>query len=307
MRDRKTYIGGSSVSVIMTGEGYGGQTSADLCRWYQSDDTVETEINGPMQRGIELEAVIARRLQQDGWDVHSQQLHVSGSQTGLASYLGGTIDGICTPYGYDEGILEIKAPSTFTLQSWIDDGLPASHIWQCRLYMALTDRIVAYLVAWDLNSWDYKVWEIERDHEQESVMMLTLAEFWACVQGGNEWEATVPQAVQPRIGAEAVQGTLWHERLLLEYGELQATKKAAEARLLELREEIAMEWPDGAKKVSTGIGSASYSAGRTTERIDAKRLQKEAPEVWEKYKVTTTGQPILRVTIKKGILRNDRD
>jgi len=297
--DRRTYIGGSSVSLIMCGELYG-KTADDLCRWYQGDVSIPEPTGPDITRGRHMEGTLFGMVAHEHRIPSStaQRWH-SGDGIILPEYIGGTVDGLVYDGGEPTAVVELKCPRTMTLRDWKNWGLPANHLWQVRLYMALWNVGEALVSALDYDEWRPIYWRVERDFELEAVMLDECAQFWDCVQSGETWASDPPEIDAPPIGAEAVEATIWQERDLLEYRELQAEIDARKERIAEIKKDFEAQWPPEAKRIISEHGTVSMST-RTTTTVDRKRLESGWPHVYEAVTSTTTGRPSASFRMKKG-------
>ena len=298
--DRRSYIGGSSVSLIMCGELYG-RTAHDLCKWYQHLIDLEQPTGGDIERGRSMETTLFNLVAvEKKVPLVTAQKFIIGDGVTVPDYVAGTVDGLV----YDDNlepyaVLELKCPRGRTLRDWRNWGLPASHLWQVRLYMALWDVDKAIVAALDYDEWRPVYWEIDRDLELESLMFDEIEQFWECVMCDEEWAAEPPEIDAPPIGAEAVEATLWQERDLLEYRELQAEIDARKERLAEIKKDFESQWPPEAKRIVSEHGTVSMST-RTTTTVDRKRLESEWPDVYEAVTTTNVGAPSASFRMKKG-------
>ena len=300
--DRRTYIGGSSVAVIMCGELYE-RTATDLCRWYQGKIGLPEPTGPDIERGRRMERDLFIMVANDHYlPPDTSQEFRRGDGVTCPSYIGGTVDGIA--FNRDtmrpESVVELKCPRIRTLANWSNWGLPANHLWQVRLYMALWNLDSAIVAALDYENWCPVYWQIQRDMELEALMLDECAQFWDCVKAGDDWlvDSTVVDDL-PRIGAEAVEATLWQERDLLEYRELQAEIDARKERQGEIKADFEKQWPPEAKRIISEHGTVSMST-RTTTTVDRKKLESAWPEVYEAVTSTTVGKPSVSFRMKKG-------
>jgi len=293
-RDRTTYLGGTAAATIMLGERYGTKAS-DLCRWYQGQYEMEPlEGNPHVQRGQVLEDVAIERLRQHGWTVRDEQRHCYGASVGLGEYLGGTIDGICTPPGEPTGLLEVKCPSSRNYWKWIDHGVPQGHVWQCRLYMILTGYDLAYIVAFNADDWEHHVWQVESDPELEQQLLSAMDAFWSCVQRGGEWDLQ-PQSNPPIIGGDSVEADQDMQSLLAEYTRANTDYRYYEQRSKELKNRVIDSWPDDAKRLVAAAGTASWVQPKPATKIDMAKLKNQFPEVYEQCLVVQRRRPYLAI------------
>lgn len=300
--DRKTYIGGSSVAVIMCGELYE-RNSTDLCRWYQGRLELPEPTGPDIERGRRMERDLFVMVAGDHYmPSDTFQQFKRGDGVTVPDYIGGTVDGIA--FDMDsmrpKSIVELKCQRIRTLANWSNWGLPANHLWQVRLYMAVWNLDSAVVAALDYENWCPVYWNIPRDMELEALMLDECEQFWACVQAGDDWlvDSTVVEDL-PRIGAEAVEATLWQERDLLEYRELTAEIDARKERLAEIKRDFEAQWPPEAKRIVSEHGTVSMST-RTTTTVDKKRLESGWPEVYEAVTETKVGKPSVSFRMKKG-------
>lgn len=199
--------------------------------------------------------------------------------------------------------LEIKTGSPYTSEQWADGKIPGHYEIQCHHYMAVTGAERWYLCALIFPRIECRI--IERD--EETIRALTDIE-------GRFWNNYVlPKEMPPPDGSDAAGDALKEiypsaehgsemslnskGKDMLRYWEIDELIKTLETEQKEIKQSIQAEMGD-IETAWIGEDTVTWKnqKGRTT--IDAKRLKKEHPEVYEQY--AKTGKDLRVFRVKKG-------
>ena len=186
--------------------------------------------------------------------------------------------------------LEIKTAGVDQAKLWKEDEVPDSYYIQCQWYMAVTGYDKWYIAV--LIGGNEAVWKvIDRNQEQIDLLIKAGEEFWKLVTDltpplpdGSESAGKALAAIYPGGNAEIID--LNQPEIIIAYERM---------KHFEAAEKAAKEAKDNYKQlIQKGMGNFEVAeisgnkvtwkvqAGKTT--IDSKQLQKEMPEVYEKYK-----------------------
>jgi putative phage-type endonuclease len=190
--------------------------------------------------------------------------------------------------------LEIKTAGVDQAKLWKEDEVPDSYYIQCQWYMAVTGYDKWYIAV--LIGGNEAVWKvIDRNQEQIDLLIKAGEEFWKLVTDlipplpdGSESSGKALAAMYPG-GLDTVK--LDSPEVIIAYERMkhfeQAEKAAKEAKE-NYKQQIQKAMGNfEAAEISGNKVTWKVQAGKVT--IDAKRLQKDYPNIYEKYK--KTGNP----------------
>ncbi len=192
--------------------------------------------------------------------------------------------------------LEIKTAGVDQAKAWKEDEVPDMYYLQCQWYMAVTGYERWYIAV--LIGGNEAVWKvIERNQDQIDFLIKEGEAFWKMVTDlippppdGSESAGKTLAAMYPGGVKETIQ--LDDPDIIVAYERMKhfeaAEKEAKEARE-KYKQIIQKSMGDfEVAEISGNKVTWKTQAGRTT--IDSKRLQKELPDTYEKYK--KVGNPI---------------
>jgi len=186
--------------------------------------------------------------------------------------------------------LEIKTAGVDQAKAWKEDEVPDMYYLQCQWYMAVTGYDRWYIAV--LIGGNEAVWKvIDRNQEQIDFLIKEGEKFWQLVtdlipplpdgskSAGETLAAMYPGGKQETLQLAQPDIIIAYERM--KHFEL-AEKEAKEAKE-NYKQQIQKAMGDfEVAEISGNKVTWKVQAGKVT--IDAKRLQKEMPDVYEKYK-----------------------
>ena len=108
----------------------------------------------------------------------------SGQQINLmdeCGYIGGHPDGVG-----DDILWEFKAPTMFTLERTLREGLPPRYYYQIQHYMMLTGKEKGACALWNYDRWEPYIIYVDADKALWNTLRQEYANFWFCCEMGVE-------------------------------------------------------------------------------------------------------------------------
>lgn len=203
--ERRNYIGGSDIAVIMNMSRW----KTPLKLWLEKTGQAEPDDLSAVeavQLGTELEEFVAQKFSQvTGKQVRKQpKMYVHKDY----SYMAAHVDRLIT--GTDE-LLECKTCSAFKKDEWDADKIPQEYILQVMWYLGITGRKKGY-IACLIGGQSFVQKEIEFDQQLFDVMVEKAKEFWNKVQNNEppEIQANDGELIQmmfPKSSEEILMST----------------------------------------------------------------------------------------------------
>lgn len=267
-----------------------------------------TEETERQRLGHDLEPVIAGRFTRaTGLDVAGEQTWCAHKQKPWAR---ATIDAFVVERGpgadaLDDALGVAEWKSDGGLGTWRKDGIPARVQAQCQWQMFVTGLDMAYLGVFH-SGFRFEVYELHRDERDIDFMVARAERFWVDhVRKGEPPPPDGSDATARAIGqvygreepGKRVELPAHLAGSVTGRAQLKADIKEWEDRLKRLDNELKAAMGDA--EVATANGVPIYSL-RAQERrgIDTKALERDHPEIAEKYR-TVTEYRVLRPATKK--------
>lgn len=208
------------------------------------------------------------------------------------------VDGVTVDDSGNPAILEIKTASEYKRSEW-DEGVPAYYQTQVQHYLCVTGMQKAY-VAVLIGGNCFKIYEVDADPEIQAMLIAVEKNFWNKVQN----------MIRPEMdGSDAAKNlldSLYHggiaEQIIMPdvaiqyvdaYIEACAEEDNAKAKKQEASNHIKEIMGDYDK--ATCLGHCISWKPVSSERLDAKALKEQEPEIYAKYTKTTVAR---RFTLK---------
>lgn len=295
-RVRNGGIGGSDIAYIM---GLNPWKSA-FALYAEKHGDVEAEDlsdNEYVYWGTVLEQVVADRF----CELTGKKVRKCGTlQDESYEFMLANVDRLVV--GEDAG-LECKTANGFKASEWDGDNLPDSYYCQCQWYMAITGFPKWYIAC--LIGGNHFVWkEIPRNDEFIADMRTQAIVFWNNLQadvapevdGSESTSQTVDKIVASVVGADEVALGTQAAPFIARYHELAKTEKLVKEQKQQCQNALALML-NGARCGTFNNYQVINAPVKGREGIDRKKLMKEMPEVYEKYK--TVGKDSFRFSIKE--------
>ncbi len=285
LEERRKGLGGSDSPVVLGVSPF--KTRLDL--WMEKRGLIEEpEATPAMKRGTVLEPVVAKLYQEATGRKLRRKPRIL--QHKKYPFLIADIDRqILSIDGKGPGVLEIKCPGIRVFSQCKRKGLPEYYLVQLQHYLEVTGRAWGSFAVFSAERWELIWFDVERDDEFIEILIKEDAEFWEKVMQGIPPEKDQPDKIKdlPRIGpAEIIRiETQDWEEAVTRLKEAQELREEAEELEEEAKARIQALMEQHNAQVAEGAGARIYwkwQKGR--ESIDTRRLKKEKPEIWEKYK-----------------------
>lgn len=295
-RIRKSGIGGSDIAAIM---GLNPWKSA-FALYAEKHGDVEAEDlsnNEFVYWGTVLEQVVADRF----CELTGKKVRKCGTlQDESYEFMLANVDRLVV--GENAG-LECKTANGFKASEWDGDSLPDSYYCQCQWYMAITGCEKWYIAC--LIGGNHFVWkEIPRNDEFIADMRAQAIVFWNNLQadvapevdGSESTSQTVDKIVANVVGADEIALGTQAAPFIARYHELAKTEKLVKEQKQQCQNALTLML-SGAKCGTYNNYKVINAPVKGREGIDRKKLMKEQPEIYEKYK--TVGKDGFRFSIKE--------
>lgn len=295
-RVRNGGIGGSDIACIM---GLNPWKSA-FALYAEKHGDVEAEDlsdNEYVYWGTVLEQVVADRF----CELTGKKVRKCGTlQDENYEFMLANVDRLVT--GENAG-LECKTANGFKASEWDGDSLPDSYYCQCQWYMMITGCEKWYIAC--LIGGNHFVWkEIPRNDEFIEDMRAQALMFWNNLQadvapevdGSESTSQTVDKIVASVVGADEVALGTQAAPFIARYHELVKTEKLVKEQKQQCQNALTLML-SGAKCGTYNNYKVINAPVKGREGVDRKKLMKECPEIYEKYK--TVSKDGFRFSIKE--------
>lgn len=290
LRERKSGIGGSDAGAICGLNPYRSPIAV-----YQDKISTETDDtdNESMRQGRDFEDYVARRFMEETGKKARRANVIYKSRE--YPFLFANVDRIII--GEDAG-LECKTASAYSADKWKDGHIPESYQLQCHHYMAVTGAKAWYIAVVILGK-DFLWHRIERDENLIQNLVSIESDFW-----NNH---VIPRIMPEPDGSESSErliremtGKAMPEKEIPLTGFDRQLKRRME--ITELMDKLDTEKKTIEQKLKLYMGDAETAENdryrvtwknSQTERLDAKALKQEHPEIYRKYAKTTESRRFL--------------
>jgi putative phage-type endonuclease len=299
--DRSKYIGGSDIGAILGLSRF----RSPLEVWMEKTGKEVKRLDSlPLRFGSFAEEFVASEYARStGFElIHDESIYVHPEH----SYVSAHIDRFVLEQSSSSPsrILECKTANPFSLGDWGEvgtDQVPMSYLCQCLWYMAITNINIVDLAVLFGNS-DFRIYEITRDLELESVILQKANLFW------NEYvlKDVPPPAMSeedcqtlfskgdPAKSVEAKIETLeLRKRLALLNSEIDTREDEISA----IKQNIMNQMREAETLTYEGKVIATWRAPKPSFRLDSKRLETDHPQIASNYKIPV--QNSRRLVIKE--------
>jgi putative phage-type endonuclease len=301
--DRTKYIGGSDIGAILGLSRF----RSPLEVWMEKTGKETKKLDSlPLRFGSFAEEFVASEYARaTGFKlIHDEAIYIHPEHAFMSAHMDRfVLDGSAsspTP----TRILECKTAHPFSSGDWGEAGsdeVPLSYLCQCLWYMAITNINQVDLAVLFGNS-DFRIYQIARDAELETVILQKARHFW------NEH---VLQDIAPPAQSEADCQTLFSKSdpkksLEAQSETLELAKRVAllnseistrEEVISSIKQAIMSEMGEAETLTYQGKVLATWKAPKPSFRLDSKRLELEHPEISENYKIPV--QNSRRLVIKE--------
>lgn len=310
IKDRTVGIGGSDIGPILGLSIYRGPLHVYLEKRKElPDEKKEDNVEGK-QFGQLCEPIAARmyaeRTGRKVWKPgrtyrHPQYKFMMGNLDRL------TID-VARPIAQQRGVMEIKWLDASRRSVWVNEGVPEGYYLQIQHYMLVTGLTWgSFAVVFGGNKFEY--FDVPRDEAMIYRLLELEVEFWRRVETGNPPDLTFDEMglkllkrlyPKEKSGAEMILDDDESKAKTRRLFALTATIKKREEDLLALEVWFKEKMGEAEKCLVPGIAQFTWKA-QTANRIDAKRLRAEQPELAAKY-TNQTESRVFRKTLLEDLV-----
>jgi len=299
--DRTKYIGGSDIGAILGLSRF--KTPLEV--WMEKTGKETKRLDSlPLRFGSFAEEFVAREYSRaTGFELlHDESIYLHTEHSFMSAHIDRfVLQGGASP---PTRILECKTANPFSSGDWGEvgsDEVPLSYLCQCIWYMGITGIDKTDLAVLFGNS-DFRIYEITRDLELESVILQKAKLFWnECVL------KDIPPPVQseadcqtlfskgdPAKSVEAKEETLeLTKRLQLLNSEIDIR----EEEISSIKQSIMQSMGEAQTLTFAGKVLATWKAPKPSFRLDSKTLELNHPEIASNYKIPV--QNSRRLVIKQ--------
>jgi len=301
IQERFDLIGGSDLYDLFNLGNYGCARKL----WYEKKNKYIPEMTPAMERGFLLEDIVRRKFSEEHGDEYDV-IEVDDKTFIKDEHIGGHIDGLLTDKKTGkQGVLEIKIPNLYSFKIYQKEGVPEHYTLQVQYYMWLTNSDFAVLVVFNADKWDYFTIKYNRDDELIEDIKEVVYDFinnyiigadepagvydarcnkcpfnHECASGLKfEKEKTEEEKKQEELLGEKLTEL---EKLLIEYSEVKSALVVLQEKEKELKTKIDEITPVDSKIVLPQGQVVKSLTHRVS--LDTKKIEKELPDVYEKYK-----------------------
>jgi putative phage-type endonuclease len=291
LRYRKQGIGGSDSGAIC---GFNPYRTAMQVYYDKVSDEIEEIDNEAMRQGREMEEYVAKRfVEETGKKVRRANAMFYDEKN---PFMFADVDRMVI--GENAG-LECKTVSPYMAEHWKDDQIPLSYQMQCYHYMSVCNADRWYVAALIFGR-EFKVYKLERDDEIIANLIELEKDFWENhvlkrvmpdPDGSKLADSVIAEYFKETTGAVIqLQG---FDDKLKRREELVVLLEKMEAEKRQIEQELKIYMGD-AEKAENQLFRVSWKSV-VSNRLDARALQEQEPEVYQKYLKPTSSR---RFTVK---------
>ena len=294
---RRTSIGGSDVATILGFNKY----KSPYQLWLDKTGQIDIDTTDPSEAaywGNVFEQTVADEFSRRAEKKVRQDNHMYFHKE--YDYLSANVDRQVVG---ENAILECKTASMYLADKWTEENIPEQYIFQVQHYLNVLDKDYAYIAVL-VGGQKFQWKRIERDQELIDLIQERLIAFW---------NVNVKQNIAPPIdgsqaatdflkeryanseaGKEITLSSSFDETITL-LNEAKAAKKTVEETISLYENQIKLALGEADAEIGITPTNLIYWKPVTTNRLDTKTLQKEQPDIYEKYVNASQSR---RLTIK---------
>lgn len=265
----------------------------------KTTDNIDNFDNEAMRQGRELEEYVAQRFcEAEGKKVRrANTIFMNDEHSWMLADFDRLVVG-------ERAGLECKTVSAYSADKWANGAIPLHYQLQCQHYLAVSGYDCWYIAALILGK-EFIVRKIERDEELIQSLITIEKRFWE----QNVLAGVMPEPDGSKQAGELLAKYYPSEKgkkvILSEQFSLQLSRREELAELIKKMEtekktiEQSLVKYLGENESTEAENSKFYVKwiSYDTPRIDTDLLKSEAPEIYERYKKTST---VSRLTIKSA-------
>lgn len=282
LQERTHSIGGSDASIILGLNKY--KTPFELWLEKTGQTHVEESEAEAAYFGNVLEEVVAKEFEvRSGKKVRRNNFMMQHPEH---DFITANIDRKVVG---EEALLECKTASAFLAKDWESEEVPAPYLVQVQHYLGVTGYEKAYIAV--LIGGQRFLWkEVERDEELIQMIFDAEVNFWnyhvkegvpPALDGSSAAEQFLKERYENSDSEKVVDLSFSYKEKLDNYLELKEQIK----QLNELKKQTENEIKNELKDAETGFVKGYEVSWKpvVSNRLDAKRLKKEKPEIYDEF------------------------
>ena len=307
--DRSKYIGGSDIGAIL---GLSRFTSP-LEVWMEKTGKETKKFDSlPLRFGSFAEAFVASEYSRStGFElIHDESIYIHPEHAFMSAHMdrfvleGGAASSTSSSTSTPTRILECKTANPFSSGDWGEvgsDEVPMSYLCQCIWYMAITNINKVDLAVLFGNS-DFRIYEISRDLELETVILQKASLFWSDyvlkdlpppAQSEQDCQTLFSKGDSTKSVKAQSETLELSRRLALLNSEI----STREEEISLIKQNIMNQMGEAESMTYKGKVLATWKAPKPSFRLDSKRLEQDLPELASNYKIPV--QNSRRLVIKE--------
>ena len=289
-QDRTKYIGGSDIGAILGLSKF--RTPLEV--WMEKTGKEVSQLDSlPLRFGSFAEKFVADEYARaTGFELlHDESIYIHPTHPMMSAHIDRFIlgDGLNKPA---TRLLECKTANPFARGEWGEPGtdqVPMSYLCQCIWYMAITGIEQCDLAVLFSNS-DFRIYEIARDLELEGLVIEKALHFWnehvlkdipPPAQTEGDYQALFKKS-DPSKTIETNPKTV---ELIRQLQSLNKQSGDVDEEITRIKQHIMNEMKEAEVLSYQGNTVATWKAPKPSFRLDSKRLELEAKEVFERFKM----------------------
>jgi len=304
-QDRTKYIGGSDIGAILGLSKF--RTPLEVWMEKTGKETKQSD-SLPLRFGSFAEEFVASEYARaTGFELlHDESIYIHPAHPFMSAHIDRFVlgDAIGNRLGSTATrLLECKTANPFARGEWGEPGtdqVPMSYLCQCIWYMAITGIEQCDLAVLFGNS-DFRIYKITRDMELEALVIEKALHFWneyvlkdvpPPAQTEGDYQALFKKS-DPSKTIEANPKTV---ELIRQLQSLSTKSGDVDEQITQIKQHIMNEMKEAEVLSYQGNVIATWKAPKLSFRLDSKRLEQEAKEVYERFKMPV--QTSRRLVIK---------
>ena len=289
-QDRTKYIGGSDIGAILGLSKF--RTPLEV--WMEKTGKEVRKLDSlPLRFGSFAEEFVASEYARaTGYELlHDESIYIHPTHPMMSAHVDRFVlgNGLSKPA---TRLLECKTANPFARGEWGEPGtdqVPMSYLCQCIWYMAITGIEQCDLAVLFGNS-DFRIYEIARDLELETLVIEKALHFWneyvlkdipPPAQTEGDYQALFKKS-DPSKTIEANPKTI---ELIWQLQSLSKQSGDVDEQITQIKQHIMNEMKEVEVLSYQGNVIATWKAPKPSFRLDSKRLEQEEKEIFERFKM----------------------
>ena len=304
--DRTKYIGGSDIGAILGLSRY--RTALQVWMEKTGKDTKKSD-SLPMRFGSFAEEFVASEYSRaTGFElIHDESIYVHPNYSFMSAHIDRFVRRNALPSSKSEchhhrdntnastpfnRILECKTANPFATGEWGEAGtdqIPMSYLCQCIWYMAITEIGRADLAVLNGNH-DFRIYEITKDVELENLVIQKAEHFWHQYilkdippPTNNEQDCQI--LFNKSDSTKTIKASQETLSLTKRLHFLNSEIAAYEKEISGIKQVIMNQMGEAETLVFENEVLATWKSPKPSNRLDAKKLELEHPELCANYKM----------------------